>query len=86
MVSEFTVKEGGKGCQRRNFKRERLGEEKKQDMIGGKGLAGMSGSTLRSLMLLDQVGGWLGNKLHRKLAQIIRATKRHGPLATGEEG
>lgn len=29
-------------------------------MIGGRGLAGMSGSTLRSLMLLDQVGGWLG--------------------------
>lgn len=36
-------------------------------VIGGKGLAGMSGSTLRSLMLLDQVGGWLGNKLQRKL-------------------
>lgn len=55
-------------------------------MIGGKELAGMSGSTLRSLMLLDQVGGWLGNKLQGKLVQIIRATKRHGLLATGKDG
>lgn len=49
-------------------------------------LAGMSGSTLKNLVLLDQVGGWLGNKLQRKLVKIIRATKRHGPLATGEAG
>lgn len=58
----------------------------KRGVIGGKGLAGMSGSTLRSLTLLDQVGGGLGNKLQRKLVQISRATKRHGPLATGKDG
>lgn len=62
------------------------GRGSKQGVIGGKGLAGMSGSTLRSLTLLDQVGGWLGNKLQRKLVQITRATKRHGPLATGKDG
>lgn len=38
----------------------RLEEEKKQDVIARKGLAGMSGATLRSLMLLDQVGGLAG--------------------------
>lgn len=62
------------------------GRGNKQGVIGGKGLAGMSGSTLRSLTLLDQVGGWLGNKLQSKLVQITRATKSHGPLATGKDG
>lgn len=62
------------------------GRGNKQGVIGGKGLAGMSGSTLRSPTLLDQVGGWLGNKLQRKLVQITRATKSHGPLATGKDG
>lgn len=48
-------------------KTKELEKGKKQHVIGGKGLAGMSGSTLRSRMLLDQVGGWLGNKLQGKL-------------------
>lgn len=60
----------GKGCvtpvlnfkmqEKKKTKDLRLEEEKKQDVIARKGLAGMSGATLRSLMLLDQVGGLAG--------------------------
>lgn len=72
--------------QKRKYLSLELGKKNTPNVIVRKGLAEMNASTLRSLMLLDQVGDWVRNKLQRKLAKIIGATKRHGPLATDENG